>query len=218
MKLLLGLFALAILGCSNNPPILSTIQQSYHGTYGFSYTIDGRVTGPMTYRIQDTTWLGADTAIMEHIKPEIGGHITLSKKWKYFAVGGGLANLTLLIHGSFIYSDQFSITPYFVLGAYQSIIPLPGLLVGYTPIKYLGFSFARYVDYNYQVVSQSDLAPRIPKFFQMGHYWVNDGSLIISIPIPFRRETYPVSIGVKHQAGTKQNTYYLSLARTGEFL
>ncbi len=207
--------ALAMMGCSNNPPILGTIQQSSNGRYGFFSSVDARITGPMTYRIKDIPAASSDTLGNVHLSEEFGFHFTAAKRWRFLAIGAGLTNFSLMIHGSLIYPEKLSVSPYFVIGGYQSMAPLPGILIGYTPIQYLGFTYAGYVDYNSTDSEPCSTFLGACGVMPMGHYWVNDGSIVLNIVKPEKGEAYPLSLGLKNQGGTRNFTYYLSLAWVG---
>lgn len=126
-----------------------------------------------------------------------------------------MSNFAFMVHGSLIYPEKLSVSPYFVIGGYGSLTPLPGILIGYTPIKYFGLSYAGYVDFNYSDSEPCATFLGVCGVVPMGHYWVNDGSIILNIVKPEKGESYPVSLGVKNQVGTRNFTYYLSLARVG---
>jgi hypothetical protein len=211
------LIVCVLIGCSNNPPTLSTIHLSDQGNYGAFLTMGARVTGPMTYRVKDTTWSGLDTSKTERLLGDLGGQATISKRWRYFALGGGISNLNLLFHGSFIYPDRLSVSPYFSLSRFPAVNVYPGLLIGYTPSKYFGVSFAGYRDYNYKVwANPSGLAPAMPSARPLGPFWMYDGSLFLNISSRINNAVaYPFFIGVKHQVGTNYYTGYLSIALSG---
>jgi len=208
------LLASTLIGCSVNPPIIENMQRSGTENSPYYEAFGGRITSKAKYIEKYELNASEKYNDTNSLTEEYGVFVNTSRRFKYFAVGTGITNLTPYLHVSGYIPNIASISPYAVLNYKGSIKVLPGVIASVTPLKYFGFKSALYLEYNSTDTEPCGTFLGPCGLMTIGPFKIIDYGIFANLPIESESadKALSVNIGVKRQIETSLSSIYVQVS------